>query len=254
MEYEDFFQKVVLITGGTKGIGKETAKTFLLNEAKVFIVYSKDEEAKNLFLDEIKSKFSKFINNVFFYKGDVSDVNFAKFVFDEINKKFKKLDILINNAGINRDNLLLEMKLDEWKKVLDVNIKGTYIFTMLAKDLLIKGQDPKIINISSISGVYGKAGQVNYSVSKGAIIGMTRYFANKYIKHFIHVNSVAPGLTKTEFSKDLDKAKVGEIINFVSMKKLGTASEIKDVIMFLASNKSNYINGKTILVDGGFLI
>lgn len=254
METAYFSNKIVLITGGTKGIGKEVAIDFLLNGAKVFVIYSNDENKKNLFLEEIREKYYKLINNIFFYKGDISDINFARSVFDEINKKFKKLDVLVNNAGINRDNLFLEMTLEEWEKVLNVNVKGTYIFTMLAKELLVKGENAKVINISSISGIYGKAGQVNYSVSKGCIIGITKYFANKFIENSINVNVIVPGLVETDFTKNLDENKAKEIVSFVSMKRMGKPSEIKDVIMFLASKQSNYINGKEILVDGGFLI
>ncbi len=149
------------------------------------------------------------------------------------------------------------MTKNEWLEVFEVNLKGTYLMSFFANKLLKRDKNEVgscIVNISSISGVYGKAGQVNYSTTKGSILGMTKFFANKYAEDNIRVNSVIPGLIETEFINDMKNDNISEILNFVSKKRLGTPEEIANVVLFLCSKYSSYINGTSIFVDGGFMI
>lgn len=250
----NFKDKIVLVSGGTKGIGRSISLEFLKRDATVLAVYSKDDAAlkdMNILIPE------KYKNNIFYFKGSIADKNFLKKLFQEIKEKFLKIDFLINNAGINKDNLFLEMTENEWMEVFNVNLKGTYLMSFFASKLLKRDKNEDgscIVNISSISGVYGKAGQVNYSTTKGAILGMTKFFANKYAEDNIRVNSVIPGLIETEFINDMKNDNISEILNFVSKKRLGTPEEIANVVLFLCSKYSSYINGTSIFVDGGFMI
>lgn len=250
----NFKDKIVLVSGGTKGIGRSISLEFLKKGAKVLVIYSKDDVAlkdMNILIPE------KYKNNIFYFKGSISDKNFLKNLFKEIKEKFLRIDFLINNAGINKDNLFLEMTENEWMEVFDVNLKGTYLMSFFANKLLKRNKNEDgscIVNISSISGVYGKAGQVNYSTTKGGIIGMTKFFANKYAEDNIRVNAVIPGLIETEFINNMKNENISEILDFVSMKRLGKPEEIANVVLFLCSKYSSYINGSSIFVDGGFMI
>lgn len=250
----NFKDKIVLVSGGTKGIGRSISLEFLKRDAKVLAIYSKDDSAlkdMNILIPE------KYKNNIFYFKGSIADKNFLEKLFKEIKEKFFKIDFLINNAGINKDNLFLEMTETEWLEIFDVNLKGTYLMSFFANKLLKRNKNEDgscIVNISSISGVYGKAGQVNYSTTKGGILGMTKFFANKYAEDNIRVNAVIPGLIETEFINDMKNDNISEILNFVSLKRLGKPEEVANVVLFLCSKYSSYINGSSIFVDGGFMI
>lgn len=247
---QEFRDKVVLVTGGSKGIGKSICLEFLKRGAKVISVYSSDDSSANAFLDELND----LRENLIFFKGSVVDKVFLKSMFDEVKKRFFKLDVLVNNAGITRDSLFLNMSKDDWQKVIDINIKGTFLTSLLALDLIKKEVGRSyIVNLSSVSGVYGNIGQVNYSTSKGAVIGMTKVFAKKYSEYNINVNCIVPGLIDTEMMNTIPQAKLIQMTDILTIKRLGRPEEIANSIMFLCSKSADYMTGSSIFVDGGFL-
>ena len=246
-----FLNRVILVSGGTKGIGKSIVKEFLGQHAQVISIYSKDESAA----EKLKAEVSNIeLENLTLYKGSICDLKFLGFLMQEIQAKFGRLDILVNNAGITKDALFLEMHDDEWDAVISTNVKGTINLSLLAAKLLIKSQGKShIINISSISGIFGRAGQANYACSKGAIIGLTKLLAKMDTQFNIQVNTVIPGLIEPEMVKNLNEEKISEVLHASILKRMGTAEEIAKVVMFLASDASSYISGTCIKVDGGFL-
>ncbi|MCP3659183.1 MAG: SDR family oxidoreductase [Bacteroidetes bacterium] len=243
--------KVVCITGGTKGIGLEITKAFLATGATVFSIYSRDESAAEKLIESLNIENRQ---KLILYKGSVCDKFFLKnTLFKNIKQKYGKLDILINNAGINYDGLFLQMPQKNWQKVFNVNIKGTFLTSLLAKNLLVKTENKTfIINISSISGVYGQIGQVNYATSKGAILGITRLFSQKYAALNINVNTIVPGLIKTDMTKNISE-KISQKINIATkLQQIGKPLDITNAALFLASEKASYITGTSLFIDGGF--
>jgi len=243
--------KVIVVTGGTKGIGKSVVLEFLKQGARVMAVYSKDDDAAQ----NLKNSLS--VNEkdrLFFYKGSVQDIHFLRKLFQDIETKFGQLDILINNAGTNKDDLFLDMEEDAWVNVISTNIKGTLNASLLASEIMKKSANPGyIVNISSISGVFGRAGQANYACSKGAIIGITKLLAKKLFKDHIFVNAVVPGLIRTEMAQDMSEEKTKEIIAAAVLSRIGEVQEVTKMILFLACEDSSYTSGTCIKVDGGYL-
>lgn len=246
-----FTNKIVVVTGGTKGIGKSIVLEFLKRGAQVIAIYSRDYMAA----EDLKGHLSQEERNrISFYKGSVEDIGFMKGLFQEIEAKFGKLNILVNNAGINRDNLFLDMEEDDWNSVMATNLKGTLNMSLFAAELMKKSTEPSyIVNISSISGVFGRAAQANYACSKGAIIGMTKLLAKKFVKDRIFVNAVVPGLIRTDMSKNISQEKIEEIVRATVLKRMGEAEEIAKTVAFLVSGDFSYVSGTCIKVDGGYL-
>ncbi len=246
----DFRNKIVVLTGGTGGIGKAICKEFLSEGAKVIFIYSSNDlSAKNL-KNSLPGELQK---NLFFYKGSVADLEFVKYFFQDLESNFPKLDILINCAGINIDKLFLEMETNDWTKVLDTNLRGTFLMNFFAKNLLQKTEEKSyIVNFSSISGVFGRSGQANYAMSKGGIIGLTKLFAKKYVAQNTNVNCVAPGLIKTEMLDNMPTEKINEILDFTIQKKMGETIDVVNLVKFLCSGKADYITGNCLRLDGGF--
>ncbi len=245
-----FTDKVIVVTGGTKGIGRSIALEFLKRSAQVIVVYSNDDIAAKKMEESLpKCQQEKLI----IYKGSIADTNFLKMVFDDISLRFRKLNVLVNNAGISRDNLFLDMQYSDWDKVITTNIAGTLNASLLAAKIMKRSLEPSyIINISSISGVFGRAGQTNYACSKGAIIGITKLLANKFASYPIFVNSVVPGLIRTEMAEDMPQDKIEEIINATLLRRIGEPLEIARVVLSLASGDFSYVSGTCIKVDGGY--
>lgn len=246
-----FANKIIVVTGGTKGIGKSIVLEFLKQKAQVIAVYSKDDAAaekmKDNLLEDERSR-------LFFYRGSVQDIDFLRSFFKEIEDKFGTVNILINNAGINKDNLFLDMEEDDWNSVMTTNIKGTLNTALVASEIMRKSSEPSyIVNISSISGIFGRAGQVNYACSKGAIIGITKLLAKKFMKYRIFVNAVAPGLIRTEMMEAISEEKIKEIIKATILKRIGEAQEVAKTVSFLVSGHFSYVSGACIKVDGGYL-
>ena len=243
-------KKVVLITGGTRGIGSEIAKKFAKEGCNLVLNYVSD----NTDVEKIKSEFNEYGIDVLVLKADVSVFSDCENLVKEAIEKFGKIDILVNNAGITKDTLIAMMKEDAFDKVIDVNLKGTFNVTKNVVPYMMKKRNGNIINISSVVGVVGNAGQSNYAASKAGIIGFTKSLAKELAPRNIRVNAVAPGFIDTDMTSVLSD-KVKENINLqIPLKRMGKAEEVANVVSFLANDESSYITGQVINVDGGMVM
>jgi len=245
-------RKVVLITGGSRGIGKQVALRFAKEGYNIAINYVSDKTDTKLLEEEIKSQNSNI--EVLLIKADVTSYEESEKMINETIERWGKIDVLINNAGITKDTLLVRMKEEDFDKVIQVNLKGTFNVTRCIVPYMIKKKSGNIINLSSVVGVTGNAGQCNYSASKAGIIGFTKSLARELASRNIRVNAVAPGFIKTDMTEVLsDNAK--EVINAqIPLKRMGTAQEVANVIYFLGSDQSSYITGQVINIDGGMVM
>ena len=243
-------KKVVLITGGTRGIGNEIAKKFAKEGCNLVLNYASDSTD----VEKIKSEFDEYGIDVLVLKADVSVFEDCENLVKEAIAKFGKIDILVNNAGITKDTLIAMMKEDAFDKVIDVNLKGTFNVTKNVVPYMMKKRSGNIINISSVVGIVGNAGQSNYAASKAGIIGFTKSLAKELAPRNIRVNAVAPGFIDTDMTSVLSD-KVKENINLqIPLKRMGKAQEVANVVSFLAGNESSYITGQVINVDGGMVM
>ncbi|MCI9063935.1 MAG: 3-oxoacyl-[acyl-carrier-protein] reductase [Clostridia bacterium] len=241
-------KKVALITGASRGIGKAIAKKFADNDYNLIINYTSDKTN----LEELKREFEG--TEVLFVKADVSKYDECEDMVKQGIDKFGQIDVLVNNAGITRDNLLMRMKEEDFDNVLNVNLKGTFNVTKSAVPYMMKKRSGKIVNISSVVGVSGNAGQANYSASKAGIIGFTKSIAKELASRNIYANAVAPGFIATDMTEVLSDS-VKESINAqIPLKRMGSADEVANVVYFLGSEESSYITGQVINVDGGMLM
>lgn len=242
--------KNVIITGATRGIGREIALTLAKNGANIAINYRNFNGELEALINEIKS----FGVDVLAIKCDVSvsdDVdNFVK----EVKNHFKTIDVLVNNAGITKDGLILRMKEEDFDDVLDVNLKGTFNTTKFVSSIMVRQKYGKIINISSVVGIAGNSGQCNYAASKAGVIGFSKSVARELSSRNINVNVVAPGYINTDMTKNLPDKLKEEIIKSIPMKKIGEPKEVANLVLFLSSNLSDYITGQVINVDGGMVM
>ncbi len=240
--------KVGIVTGGADGIGKRIVERFLAEGALVYI-FDVNVDAAAKTLDEFTGKFGD--NRVFFKKIDITDEGKVETAISDIVTKHGSLDILVNNAGITADNLIMRMSRDDWQKVIDVNLTGAFLCSKYAvKNMMIK-RSGKIINISSIVGVRGNAGQCNYSASKAGLIGLTKSLAREVASRNIMVNAVAPGYISTRMTEKLDSKIKEKLIDSIPTGKLGTAEDVAGTVLFLASHDSDYITGTVLSLDGG---
>lgn len=239
--------KTAIVTGSAKGIGKGIATEFAKQGATVVINYCGSKEAALKTVEEIKAFGGKAIP----YQADISDYEMSKKMMDDIIKEYGAIDILVNNAGITRDNLILRMSESEFDDVIRTNLKGTFNCIKHVTKYMLKNKSGKIINISSISGVNGIAGQANYSASKAGIIGLTKSFAKEMSSKGININAIAPGFIETDMTKVLNDKYVEEIVNTIPLKRVGRPEDIAKAALFLASDMSDYITGQTLMVDGG---
>ena len=243
-------KKVVLITGGTRGIGNEIAKKFAKEGCNLVLNYASDSTD----VEKIKSEFDEYGIDVLVLKADVSVFEDCENLVKEAIAKFGKIDILVNNAGITKDTLIAMMKEDAFDKVIDVNLKGTFNVTKNVVPYMMKKRSGNIINISSVVGIVGNAGQSNYAASKAGIIGFTKSLAKELAPRNIRVNAVAPGFIDTDMTSVLSD-KVKENINLqIPLKRMGKAQEVANVVSFLANDESSYITGQVINVDGGMVM
>ncbi len=242
--------KVVFITGATRGIGRQIAITFARNGYDVAINYRKENEDLLSTIKEIEK------NNVkcFPVQGDVSNFDDCERFTKQIVEKFGKIDVLVNNAGITKDTLLMRMKEEDFRNVIDVNLIGTFNVTKNVIGYMMKARFGKIINISSVVGVSGNAGQTNYAASKAGIIGFTKSLAKEVASRNINVNAVAPGFIETAMTDVLKDNIKEEISKTIPLKRMGTTEDVANVVKFLASDESAYITGQVINVDGGMLM
>ncbi|GAB6282343.1 MAG: 3-oxoacyl-[acyl-carrier-protein] reductase [Ignavibacterium sp.] len=239
--------KIALVTGGTKGIGKALVYNLASFGCKVvFTFQSSNDEAKKIEEDCFKKGYE-----VFSFQADATSFLEAEKSINFVLEKFNALDILINNAGITKDNLLLRMSEEDFDKVINANLKSVFNYTKTALKPMLNQKYGKIINITSVVGLIGNPGQSNYAASKAGIIGFTKSIAKEVASRNINVNAIAPGFIETEMTDKLNDKQKEAIFNLIPMKKLGKANDIANVVAFLASDYSEYITGQVISVDGG---
>ncbi len=239
-------KKVALITGGSRGIGKACALELAKAGCDVIINYAGNEEAANKTVEELKALGS----NAKAIKFDVSNQELVENAIKQIIDEYKKIDILVNNAGITRDGLFMRMSAQNWLDVINTNLNSAYYVSNPVAKIMIKQRSGVIINMASISGIYGNAGQANYSTAKAGLIGMTKALAKELASRNIRVNAVAPGFIQTDMTKDLPQE---QIIERIPLKRLGEPEDIAKTVKFLALD-TTYITGQVIGVDGGLVI
>ena len=241
--------KVAIITGASRGIGKAIAETFILQGATVAFTYiEEDEKAKAL---EAELTANGGVARGF--KSNASDFDAAQKLADDVLEAFGQIDILVNNAGITRDNLLMRMTEDQWDAVINNNLKSAFNLTKAVLRPMLKARKGSIINMSSVVGVSGNAGQANYAASKAGMIGFTKSVAQELGSRNIRCNAIAPGFIETEMTAALDEAVVQGWRDNIPMKRGGTPEDVANVTVFLASDMSAYVTGQTINVCGGML-
>jgi len=244
-----FENETVLITGATRGIGKAVALSFAKEGANIAII-GRNEVALQQISDEIKQLGRECI----FFACDVANSQNVQETVNKILDKYNRIDILINNAGITRDNLLLRMSENDWDDVMSTNLKGVFNFTKAVSRGMLKAKKGKIISIASIIGMTGNAGQANYAASKAGIIGFTKSVAKELASRGITANAIAPGYIETEMTGQLkDELREG-ILKMIPLGRLGTVEDVAQISLFLASKEADYITGQTIVVDGGMAI
>ncbi len=242
--------KVALVTGAGRGIGREIAINLAKEGAFVVVNYNGSKEKAEETVEEIKKSGKDAVS----YKCNVADFAACGEMIGELIKKYGHIDILVNNAGITKDNLLMKMSEQDFDRVIDVNLKGSFNTIRHLSRQLLKQRSGKVINISSVAGVMGNPGQANYCASKAGIIGLTKSAARELGSRGITVNAVAPGLIETEMTKDLSEAVKESLKEQTLLKRTGTAGEVAKVVVFLASEAADYITGQVISVDGGMAV
>jgi 3-oxoacyl-[acyl-carrier protein] reductase len=241
--------KTVLITGASRGIGSGIARVFAQNGANIAFTYSSSEAPALALQDEL----SKLGVTVKAYKSDASSFEACEKLATEVMSDFESLDALINNAGITKDNLLMRMSEEDFDKVIEVNLKSVFNMTKAFQRVFLKQRNGSIINISSIVGVKGNAGQANYAASKAGMIGFTKSIALELGSRNIRANAIAPGFIETEMTDKLDEVVVEQWRSGIPLKRGGTPEDVANACLFFASDLSSYITGQVLLVDGGML-
>ncbi|MGM0501970.1 MAG: 3-oxoacyl-[acyl-carrier-protein] reductase [Bacillota bacterium] len=246
MEVED---KVAIVTGSSRGIGKQIALKFAENGAKVVVNYPVDAEADSA--QAVVEEIEQLSGTAIAVKADVTDAKEVKSMVKQTKKEFDKIDILVNNAGITRDKLLIRMREADWDSVLDVNLKGAFNTTKAVSRVMMKQREGTIINIASVVGLMGNAGQANYAASKAGLIGFTKSTAREMAKRNITVNAVAPGFIETAMTDELSDKVVAEMTDNIPLEEFGQPEDVANTVLFLASAAADYITGEVIRVDGG---
>lgn len=243
-------KKVVFVTGGSRGIGKAISLKYAENGYNVVINYV----STNTDIEKLEKEFKEKGAESLILKADVSKVEEVENVVNKAIERFGKIDVLVNNAGVTKDGLLLRMKEEDFDKVIEINLKGTFITTKSVLPYMMKKRDGKIINLSSVVGVTGNAGQCNYAASKAGIIGFTKSAAKELASRNIRVNAVAPGFIDTDMTSVLGEDIKENINSQIPMRRMGISREIANVVYFLGSDESSYITGQVINVDGGMVM
>lgn len=242
--------KVALVTGGGQGIGKAIALKLADSGADIIINYIDIANNKEI-AENTKKEIEELGVNCTLISANVASFDETKDMFDQVKKQYGRLDILINNAGITRDNLILRMKEEDFDSVIDVNLKGTFNCMKHATRLMMKQKYGRIVSLSSVVGIIGNAGQVNYSASKAGIIGMTMSLAREVGSRGITVNAVAPGFIQTAMTDVLSDEIKNQMLAQIPLGCLGEVEDISSTVLFLVSDEAKYITGQTIHVDGG---
>lgn len=242
--------KCALITGATRGIGKQIAITLAKQGYNIALNYRKENEE----LENTKKEIEEIGVQVLAVKGDVANFEDCEKFVKQTIERFEQIDVLVNNAGITKDMLLMRMKKEDFEQVIDTNLVGTFNVTKNVVPYMMKARSGRIINISSVVGISGNAGQTNYSASKAGIIGFTKSLAKEIASRNILVNAVAPGFIETNMTDVLKDDVKQEIAKNIPLKRMGTTQDVANVVKFLASDDSSYITGQVINVDGGMLM
>ena len=242
--------KVALVTGGTTGIGKAIAQELAKSGFNIAINYRTETEEMQELKKEIEA------NNVkcLFVKADISKFEETEKMAKEIIENFEKIDVLVNNAGVTKDGLIMRMKEDAFKQVIDINLVGTFNVTRNIVPYMVKQRSGRIINIASVVGIVVNAGQSNYSASKAGIIGFTKSLAKELSSRNILVNAVAPGFIETKMTDILNETVKESILSQIPLGRMGTPSEVANVVKFLSEEDSSYITGQVINIDGGMVM
>lgn len=242
--------KVALVTGGSRGIGREIALELAKSGVDIAITYVNNLEKASFVIEEIIGYGVRAIA----IQGNVSIEEDVNNMMKTIEKELGTVDILVNNAGVTKDNLLIRMKSDEWDEVMDVNLKGTFLCTKAVSRGMMKKRYGKIINITSVVGIIGNAGQGNYSASKAGVIGFTKSMAKELASRGIRVNAIAPGFIQTDMTESLNDEIKETMLNAIPLNSFGSPKDIANLVIFLASENSDYITGQVINVDGGMVM
>ena len=239
---KDLKNKNIIVTGATGGIGNSIIQRLNHYGANILASGTKDEKLK-----ELKSKYK----NIKILKFDISQNNKIEEFIENASRELGGIDCIVNNAGITQDNLSIRMSLEEWKKVIDINLTSTFLMSKFAIKKMLKNKKGKIINITSVVGHTGNVGQANYTASKAGIVAMSKSLALEYAKKNINVNCISPGFIKTAMSDKIDDKFKEIITSKIPSARLGEPEDIANAVLFLASDLSNYINGETLHVNGG---
>ncbi len=245
----DLKNKTVLVTGGSRGIGREICLEFAKAGANVIINYLNSEQKAI----ELETELKKFNVGVLTVKGDVSNFEDSKNIVEKSLDSFERIDILVNNSGITKDNLMIRMSEADFDKVVNVNLKGTWNMCKNITRHMMKNRDGVILNITSVVGLIGNPGQSNYVASKAGVIGLTKTLAKEFGSRNIRVNAIAPGFIETEMTNNLNEELKENYLKQIPLNKFGKAKDVANLCVFLASEEANYITGQVISVNGGMV-
>ena len=249
---KDLANKNIIITGSSKGIGKNLAINFFNNNSNIFLI-SRNIKKLNEIKKDLNSKNSH-DQIIKCFEGDIANKSQISEIFKEIHSNHNSIDVLINNAGITKDNLIIRMKDEEWDDVINTNLTGTFNCCKIVSKYMVKQRSGKIINISSIIAQIGNPGQSNYSASKAGIIGLTKSLAKELAPKNINVNAINPGYIISDMTDNLNENKKNDFLTKIPLKRFGEAQDISQLALFLSSKKSNYITGQSINIDGGLVM
>ena len=242
--------RAAVVTGGGRGIGRAIAVRLAKEGANVVISYRSNESAAQETAKLVRESGAECVT----FKGDVADSDDVTALFKEVNEAFGRVDILVNNAGTRRDNLMLRMKDEEFDDVIGTNLKGTYLCTRAVMRPMVRARWGRIVNVSSVVGIIGNAGQANYAASKAGVIGFTKSVAREVAQRGITANAVAPGYVETELTGSLSDAVKDQILAQIPLGRFGEAEDVAEVVAFLAGEGAGYVTGQTLTVDGGMVM